>query len=109
MGDNKIFGTNLRYYLQLRNITQKELAEHLGISKQAVSLWCSGSGNPRMSKIEDICSYLNITRAQLLLSKEDAEYEDTRIELDSIIEEMNTEQLKTLLGMAQVLIQNKGV
>ena len=71
MKELSIFGKRLRHFLSLRNVTQEELAEHLGISRQAVSLWCNGKGNPKMAKIEAICEYLNITKTQLLSDEDD--------------------------------------
>lgn len=99
MDDSKIFSENLKRYMQLRNVTQEELAEHLGISRQAISLWLRGEGNPRMNKISAICSYLNISRADLLLENSNVELPSG--ELESRFNKLSEYDQKTILAMIE--------
>ena len=57
---------NLGYYLSLRGITQKELAERLGVSQAAVTNWVKGKNSPDIDVLADICEFLNITVSNLL-------------------------------------------
>ena len=60
------FGENLREIRKQRNITQEELAELLGVSRQAISKWESGNGYPETEKLIEISRQLNISLDYLL-------------------------------------------
>lgn len=62
----ELMSSNLKKYMQLRNISQLELAESLGVSQQSVSNWCTGLKMPRMNKIDRICELLEISREELM-------------------------------------------
>lgn len=61
-----ILKDNLIYYLNIRNISQKELAERLGISSAAVSNWTTGKNTPDIENLVSICKILNISINDLL-------------------------------------------
>ncbi len=48
------------------NLSQEQLADRLGVSRQAVSKWESGSSYPDMDKMIQICNILNCTLEDLL-------------------------------------------
>lgn len=48
------------------NLSQEQLADRLGVSRQAVSKWESGSSYPDMEKMLQICSILNCTLEDLM-------------------------------------------
>lgn len=48
------------------NLSQEQLADRLGISRQAVSKWESGSSMPDMSKILELCKILNCNLEDLV-------------------------------------------
>ena len=48
------------------NLSQEQLAEALGVSRQAVSKWESGSSYPDMEKMIAMCKVLNSTLEDLL-------------------------------------------
>ena len=49
------FSKNLQYIRTHANITQEQLAEQLGVSRQSVSKWESGISFPEMETILKIC------------------------------------------------------
>lgn len=49
-----------------KHMTQKELAERIGVSAPTVSAWCNGSKSPRLDKIDMICDVLGLTRDDIL-------------------------------------------
>lgn len=63
---NKIIANNISKQLEMRNLTQQDLAEHMKVSQATVSNWCKGIKMPRMSKIDMICDYFSIQRSELL-------------------------------------------
>lgn len=62
------FGNNLQYLRMMnRKMTQEELASKLGVTRQTVSKWELGQGNPELSKIKEICKLFNCKSDDLLL------------------------------------------
>lgn len=61
------FGTNIQYLRMIhRNMTQEDLANQLGISRQTISKWELNQGNPELSKIKEICTLFNCNADDLL-------------------------------------------
>lgn len=67
----RTFGKNLTEALQLREMSQRELARSIGVSSTTASQWCQGKKVPRADKIDAICTVLNIKRSDLMLDKEE--------------------------------------
>ena len=49
-----------------KNMTQGDLADLMGVSYQAVSNWERGNSMPDISKLEDLCGFLEISVGELL-------------------------------------------
>lgn len=49
------FSENLQFYRQQGGLTQEQLAETLGVSRQSVSKWESGQSYPEMEKLLALC------------------------------------------------------
>lgn len=56
---------NLGYYLSLQGISQKELAEKLGVSQSAVTNWIKGKNSPDIESVAQICQALRISVSDL--------------------------------------------
>lgn len=63
---NDIFVRRLKYYLELRNRNQSELAKYIGVSNGTITNYINGTNMPRMDRIDKICKFLMITRSDLL-------------------------------------------
>lgn len=61
-----IFAENLKYYMDMHDITQKELSEIVGVSAPTVHDWVKGKKYPRMDKIERIANYFGIQKSDLI-------------------------------------------
>ena len=85
------FGENLKNVRKQRGVTQEELAEILGVSRQAISKWESDSGYPETEKLLVISKTLNISIDYLLndvtVMKEKEKTEEKKLE------EKQTEEL----------------
>ena len=57
---NSKFINNLKKIRKNNNLSQEQLAEILGISRQAISKWESGSAYPEMEKIIQLCEKFNV-------------------------------------------------
>ena len=60
------FNEKLTKLRKQNNLSQESLAEKLGMSRQAISKWESGSSYPDMSTMINICKVLNCTLEDLL-------------------------------------------
>lgn len=100
------------YYLRKRDkITQEELAERLGVSRQSVSKWETGEAYPEMEKLVALCDLYRITLDELvkndLTASENADNsanpEEAASNADAFISHMNAFSVKISLGVFLVL------
>lgn len=63
---NNNFSENLKRIRKDNNISQEQLAEELGVSRQAISKWESSTSYPEMDKIITICNKYNVKIDDLL-------------------------------------------
>ena len=52
---------NLKYYRELNKLTQKQVAEELGVKHNAVSSWESGTNSIDMVVLDKICELFKIS------------------------------------------------
>lgn len=57
---------NLKRIRKENNLSQEQLAEKLGVSRQAVSKWESGQSYPEMDKVIQICTLFNLNMNELV-------------------------------------------
>lgn len=62
----KSLGETLREYRTERKMTQEFVAEHLGISRQAVSKWESGVSEPSTSNLLALAKLFDVSAEELL-------------------------------------------
>lgn len=67
-----------------KNMTQKELAEQIGVTDRAISKWENGRGLPELSLIKPLCEALGISVNELL-SGEKLEKDDYQEKLEENI------------------------
>ena len=59
-------GENIKNLRKRKEITQEELAEHLGISFQSISKWERGDGLPDITMLPDLAEFFNISIDELI-------------------------------------------
>ena len=78
------FGQNLQFLRKMQNkMTQDELAERLGVSRQTVSKWELDSAYPEMDKLIELCDLFSCSMDELVrgdMNSLDESYSDIRIE-----------------------------
>ncbi len=57
---------NIRYFRKKNNLSQEELAEKIGVSRQSVSFWETGQTQPTIDNIIALSKIFNITSDMLL-------------------------------------------
>ncbi len=80
---------NLRQIRKDNNLSQEQLAEKLGVSRQAVSKWESGQSYPEMDKVLLICKLFNYNIDQLMNEsvKEVNETKQSKININKYIDD----------------------
>ena len=63
---NNNLSENLRKIRKENNLSQEQLAEELGVSRQAISKWESATAYPEMDKIIQLCNKFNVSIDDLL-------------------------------------------
>lgn len=56
----------IKAYLALKHTTNKQLAEHLGVSQQTVSKWCTNYSQPSIPELYNVAIFLNVDVVELL-------------------------------------------
>lgn len=72
------FAENLRKIRRARCISQKEIAERIGVSQAVVSLWENGNALPTIERLVAITEVLNCSADALLGIKERSEDDGKR-------------------------------
>ena len=62
----EIFVTRLNKLLEENKITKYRLAKELGVSKQAVLWWCDGTNEPKISYLQKIACFFDVSSDYLL-------------------------------------------
>ena len=57
---------NLKRIRKDNNLSQEQLAEKLGVSRQSVSKWENGEAYPEMDKVLQLCKMFNLNIDELL-------------------------------------------
>ncbi len=63
---NLIFSNKLRYFLEMCDMTQAELAKRLGVGNATVSDWVNARKSPRMSKVDAMCEIFHCKRSDFM-------------------------------------------
>ena len=64
-----MFGEKLRRIRAINNITQEELGEKLGFSKNAIYNWEKGRTEPDLETLKKIAEYFKVSVDELILDK----------------------------------------
>lgn len=94
MMNQKQIGRYIAEKRRIKNLTQAQLAEQLGISDKTVSKWECGRSMPDYALIQSLCETLDISVSELIEGKEASLHE---------------RQLMELLRRTQVLERQNGI
>lgn len=76
---NPFFTQNLKRFLKQKKKTQQELATYLGVGRSAVNHWTTGKNMPEHYNVDKICTFLNVTRDELLGNPAEQKKDDFKI------------------------------
>lgn len=69
--NKEIFSNNLKFFMQQRNKTRKEICDDLNIKYTTFADWYNGNKYPRIDKIELLAKYFGIQKSDLIEEKND--------------------------------------
>lgn len=89
---------NLKKIRKDNNLSQEQLAEKLGVSRQSVSKWESGLAYPEMDKVLQICQMFNLNVDELLNQniKEVKENKESKANVNKFIDDFLNFITKTI-------------
>lgn len=88
----QVFSRNLRKYIADSKITQKELADAVGVSAPTLNEWVAGKKFPRIDKVQKLADYFGILKSDLIEEKLTPEKEKDNDLLAEIIVRMRTDE-----------------
>ena len=59
--DETIFKVRLNYLIEEKGVTQKELADYVGITRQSIGFYTRGERSPDINTLKKICEYFNVS------------------------------------------------
>ncbi len=63
-------GSRIAEHRRARGLTQGQVAEHMGVSPQAVSKWERGLSCPDLIFFDELCDCLGVSMETLLIGKD---------------------------------------
>ena len=63
---NLLIGENIRRLRRQRDLTQEEVAAHLGISPQSISKWERAEGYPDITMLPALANYFGVSVDELI-------------------------------------------
>lgn len=94
MQNKDIFAKNLKYYMEVKRKTRREICADLGFSYYTFSDWVNGKKYPRMDKVEILANYFGILKSDLIEEKteERREMQKNNDTLANIIVRLRTDE-----------------
>ncbi len=97
-------GNRIRYFRELRGLSQKEFAAQIGVSNSRVSNWEQGINRPDADILAAICTSLQVSADELLdirLSKESLSEDEKQIIVQYRSKPELHQAVHILLGMEE--------
>lgn len=96
------FGDNLKQIRKSKKISQEDLADKLGVSRQSVSKWETGENYPTMQNIVCLCDIFRCKMNDLVHeSFEDIDFMDKEIKMSVV--KLNEEEQKRMKTLSKIL------
>lgn len=105
------FGGNLKGLRKIKKLSQEDLAERVGVSRQSVSKWETGDAYPEMNNILMLCKIFNCKINDLLSNNlEDFESFDEEVKMNLVkFEKEKQQKVKTLTKILSLIGKIAGI
>lgn len=101
---NIIIATNIRKYIKENNITQKKLAEEIGIAPSTMSDYMNLRSNPSHGVIQKIADYFQIKKSDIDTTYKE---ESNNSSIEQIYTKLNKENQKEVYTFAQIKLDEQ--
>ena len=96
------FGDNLKSIRKMKKVSQEDLADKLGVSRQSVSKWETGENYPSMQNIVCLCSIFKCKMNDLVHEDfDDLEFMDEEIKMS--VAKLNEKEQKNIKVISKIL------
>lgn len=105
-----MFADNLKYFRKRERLTQKELADKLGVSRSAIAMYEKSSREPDFETLENIADFFNVNMSTLLGEKEKEPIPKDELisEVIELFSQLRSDEQGKVLAYAQGLLANRG-
>lgn len=112
LGNKDVFSTNLVYYIEKNNVTQREVAQRIGVTESSITDWITKRHYPRLDKIQLLAEYFGIQVTDLVEPmKTKSANESTLTDKDQLVldlfHKVPDEKKEFLLKMIQAATDNQ--
>lgn len=66
LGNRRVMGQNIEYYMNRMGLERKELAKALGVPYSSLTDWMNGNAYPRIDKIQLMADFFHIEKSDLV-------------------------------------------
>lgn len=98
LGNKRIMGDNIQYFLDKYGITRRDFAKAVGIPYSTLTEWMNARAYPRIDKIEIMANYFGVDKSELV-EKRKPELDPTVRRLLSYVEKLTPEQAESLIPL----------
>lgn len=104
---NKIIATNIKMYISQKKITQKELAEAIGISPTTLSDYMNLRSNPSHGVIQKIADYFGVLKSDIDTTYKDDNTITNDSPIQSIYNQLEPKFQQLLLNEAKAHLKSQ--
>lgn len=69
LGNKEIMARNIRYYMNILNVSRNDMCDALGVKYTTLTDWIKGKSYPRIDKIELMANYFGVSKSDLVEDK----------------------------------------
>ena len=66
LGNKKIMARNIKHYMEINNLSRKEVCQAIGVKYTTFTDWINGNVYPRIDKIELMANYFGVSKSDLV-------------------------------------------
>lgn len=102
--DQAKIGSFIQISRKQANLTQKELAEKLGVSNKLVSKWETGGGIPDIALWDSLCNVLNVTVNELIAGERIPIEKYSKKADENVMELLKTNRTQRFVHVVQIVL-----
>lgn len=98
------FHEHLRQLREVKNLTQADISEQIGIAKTTYIGYEKGNREPRLSELKKMAEVFGISISQLCMETDTTSVEDSLVLQFQAVKRFNAEELKTFKTLVEAMV-----